>query len=256
MNHMHDGVLNKKRLLDVIRASRPVIFYNDYKGYEYSITGTSFLCEFNQWQFIVTAKHVLKDFDPEGICIPFHYESREFLPYTCVCTPEGNDPEEIDKFDIAVLPLAKKFGSIELQDQGPFRLSSETIEIASDPGKNLILRGFPDTTNKIDYDRKAICLEGNSFGATIVGASIITGCVEIEFNDLSQCDSVNGLSGAPIFSINSLIPPYEVRFAGMLLRATKTSSRGHMLSASIVLKMLHASVARIKSDFLSDVDIK
>jgi len=237
----------QKRLYDVIRASRPVLFRNYVEGYEYSLTGTSFLCEFEGNQFIVTAKHVLSGFDLETICIPFHYESREFLPYTCVCTPVGNDSEEIDKFDIAVLPIAQSFDETDLFGQGPFHLSLETLDQALEPGTHLVLRGFPGGTNKIDYEQQAITLEGTAFGATIVGPSIINGCTEIEFNDLSECHCINGLSGSPVFSINSLVPPYKVRIAGMLLRGTKTSSRGHMLNARSILGMIKAAAAEVFS---------
>lgn len=236
---------SQKRLFDVIRASRPVLFRNYFEGYEYSLSGTSFLCEFESNQFIVTAKHVLDGFDPEAICIPFHYESREFLPYTCVCTPVSSDPEEVDKFDIAVLPIAQNFDETDLSGQGPFRLTVDTIEQTMEPGTHLVLRGFPDGTNKIDYDKNTIIREGTAFGATIVGPSIINGCTEIAFNDLSECHSINGLSGSPVFSINSLIPPYKVRLAGMLLRGTKSSSRGHMLNARLVLGMIKAAAAQV-----------
>jgi hypothetical protein len=235
---------SQKRLFDVIRASRPVLFRNYIEGYEYSLTGTSFLCEFESDQFIVTAKHVLSGFDPESICIPFHYESREFLPYTCVCTPAGNDPEEVDRFDIAVLPIAKNFNDTDLLGQGPFRLSLETIDQALEPGTHLVLRGFPDSTNKIDYEQQSITLEGTAFGATILGRSIIKGCIEIAFNDLTECRSINGLSGSPVFSIDTLAPPYHVRLAGMLLRGTKSSGRGHMLHPRSILAMLKASAAQ------------
>lgn len=234
---------SEKRLYDVIRTSRPVLFRNYVEGYEYSLTGTSFLCTFEGDQFIVTAKHVLSGFDQEAICIPFHYESREFIPYTCVCTPISTDPEEVDRFDIAVLPIARALDETELRGQGPFRLSIDTIDQTLEPGTHLVLRGFPDSTNKIDYEQQAITLEGTAFGATIVGQSIIKGCTEIAFNDLSECRSINGLSGSPVFSINSLTPPYHVRVAGMLLRGTKSSGRGHMLNAGIILPMLNTSAA-------------
>ena len=154
------------------------------------------------------------------------------------------DQFDTDWSDIAVLALDEgKYGDNAFREEGPFVLAEDTIERSFDPGKHLVLRGFPSSTNNIDYEASSITLAGTSFGARIVGPSPMDHCIEISFNDLSGCDTLDGISGSAVFSLDKIDPPYKVNFAGMMLRGTKMSGIGHMLSGETVLKILTAAIA-------------
>jgi len=56
---------------EVRKFSRPVIFDVGYDEYPYSVKSTAFLISYRGHGHVMTAKHVLKNIDPNKILIPF-----------------------------------------------------------------------------------------------------------------------------------------------------------------------------------------
>ena len=233
----------KQRMIDVLRCSRSILFENESPDFAYSMRGTGFACRLGETDLFVTARHVIDGFPLESLCIPFHYGSREFLPYSLRMSILRRDPDDTDWTDIAILALNKD----QYKDQAfngdlPFMLKQDSLDTTLSQGTNLVLRGFPSSSNNIDYDNDVISLAGTSFGAKIAGPSSMKHCTKIIFNDLSKCKTLDGTSGAPVFSFDKPDPPYQMKLAGMMLRGTKESGLGHMLNADSIHQMIQRAI--------------
>ncbi len=69
-------------------------------------------------------------------------------------------------------------------------------------------------------------------------------CHTIHFDDLSNVDSINGLSGSPIFHFKKAdkLNVMNYNFAGMLIRGSKESELGHFVDSFAIYAILNTFI--------------
>jgi hypothetical protein len=224
---------------DILNSSRRLIFENNVPGFEYSARGSAFLCRYHGEDFAVTARHNLKDFSAGAVRIQFRQDGGDFVPIEAQVNIVVCDKEDSSWTDLAVFSLARpmycdgKFGA-EL----PYLISNQSAiwRPAIEDGR-LITRGFPTPLNQIDWDAKKIRQQAAIVEADYDCPSLMDHCSQIKFRDVSMCDTLDGMSGAPVFWLGSS-KPCEHRFAGILIRAGHKSKIGHFINANVVLALL------------------
>jgi hypothetical protein len=112
-------------------------------------------------------------------------------------------------------------------------------------GRHFIMRGFPHCKSHISYDEKVLHEQAVLLEADLVGQSPMKHCYEIKFRNLSPCNTLDGLSGTPVFWIGEG-NPREHRFAGLIIRATYSSGKGHFLHGDVVLTALEKTLMQTR----------
>lgn len=231
------------RVIDMLNSSRQMMFENAIDGYEYSGRGTCFLCRYRDTDFAVTAKHVIKDFAADDIRILFHQAAREFAPHNAQVTIKIPDTDDTDWADLAIYPLERSmYEDSQFGDQLPYPIPSRSLVWQPGMAGHFIMRGFPHDLNAIDYEEAIVRQQAALLEADHVGPSPMAYCHEIAFRDLSVCKTLDGLSGTAVFWVGAS-KPHEHRFAGLMLRATYESGRGHFVHAEVILAALDKTLS-------------
>ena len=66
-------------------------------------------------------------------------------------------------------------------------------------------------------------------------------CHQMRFRDLSHCTDLDGLSGAAVFWVSDAEPRVQC-FAGVAVRATRSSGIGHFVHGSVVVAALEKAL--------------
>jgi hypothetical protein len=226
------------RIIDILKSSRQMMFENALEGFEYTGRGTCFLCRYRGVDFAVTAKHVIRGYSPDQIRIAFHQSSRSFAPHNSQVTIADAGFEDTDWADLAIFPLERShYDDTAFGEEPPYLIPASSALWRPPHGGHFIMRGFPHDLNAIDYDRAVIRQQAVQIEADHVAASSMAHCHEIAFRDISMCTTLDGLSGTPVFWLGAG-PPHEHRLAGVLVRATHSSGRGHFIHASVLVTAL------------------
>mgnify|MGYP003117728251 CR=1 FL=1 len=226
------------RIIDMLNSSRQMMFENAVSGFEYTARGTCFLCRYAGIDYGITAKHVVDDYSADDVRILFHQEAREFAPHNAQLTIKIPDTEDTDWADLAFYPLERsQYQDRQFAEQLPYLIPGSSHIWQPGLKGHFILRGFPHDLNAIDYEAAIIGQQAVILEADYFGQSPMAHCHEIQFRDISMCRTLDGLSGTPVFWLGEAAP-YEHRFAGLLLRATHTSGRGHFVHAEVILAAL------------------
>lgn len=226
------------RIIDMLNSSRQMMFENAVSGFEYTARGTCFLCRYAGIDYGITAKHVIDDYAADDVRILFHQEAWEFAPHNAQLTIKIPDTEDTDWADLAFYPFERsQYQDCQFAKQLPYLIPDSSLIWKPGLGGHFILRGFPHDLNAIDYEAAIIGQQAVILEADCVGKSPMAHCHEIQFRDVSMCSTLDGLSGTPIFWVGDTAP-YEHRFAGLLLRATHKSGRGHFVHAEVILAAL------------------
>ena len=103
-------------------------------------------------------------------------------------------------------------------DQALCPLDLDTVQIdgAPAPSAKLFLRGFPRERARIDYD------DGQIRWPSFAGTARLSAPGELLLDEPDSLASMDGLEGAPIFSLSRS----AISFAGLLLHGEKRSVRG------------------------------
>lgn len=227
------------RIKDMLNSSRQVLFHLGLDGYEYSGRGTCFLCRYASMDVAITPGHVVRALPAaEDVLIPFHQEARAFVPYNALITCSIPDTDDPDWGDLAFFPLERcLYDDSDFSDQPPYAIPHHSAVWRPGMAGHLVTRGFPDDLNLIDYEDGIIRSSAVILEADHVGPSPMAHCHEIEFRDVSMCTTLQGLSGAPVFWLGP-DKPHDHRFAGLLLRATHSSRRGHFVHAEVIISAI------------------
>jgi hypothetical protein len=239
------------RIIDVLNSSRRVLFENDYEGFEYSGSGSCFLCRYKGLDFVVTARHVVNSCSADALRVPFYAGAREFVPHNAQATVVNDDPYDTDWADLAIFPLERDlYSDVQFGAEPPYELSPALAQWSPELPGHLITRGFPDDLQFIDYNRAVIHEQGVILEADAIGRASMAHCVEIAFRDVSPCSTLNGLSGSPVFWLSASKPHNHV-FVGILLRATHSSRRGFIVQAHVLFAALENLVTGNRINHIS-----
>lgn len=230
------------KIADLLQCAKPLIFENKDDEYTYSLHGTCFVVRFHNAFYGITAKHCLRNRDRDSIRIRLLPGDLQFQPMRQIHTIDGDD----DFHDLAFLELATplighaKFQpplvlDLDASAKLKFEITSETV---------LAMVGFPSEINAVDYEKRILKTKGFSADGRYAGPSEDPHCSKIRFNNVAQIQDLDGLSGSPVFAFKEISDgAYLIDFAGVLVRATKTSGTGRYVNSWIIIRALQILAA-------------
>jgi len=243
------------KLVELFKCSRPVLFENDYEGYEYSVGGTAFVVKFKNHYYVLTAKHViinLSKFSPDQFRVQYRPDSRDFLPISNLYKPSVTDTEDTDQFDLAVFQIDDSTLQAELfGEHRPYNLLEMDKFTIYNPNSKFVYRGFPIETRNIDW------VEKNMHQAALLGEAEYLGptgyaCThKLRLLNLQSLNSIDGLSGSPVFQINHDDDRFSREsFAGILIRGSRGCDEAHFLEHRRVIDVLKEIDERHSTTFV------
>jgi hypothetical protein len=211
-----------KKLLSILHCSRPVLFQNADPGFPFSIGGTAFIVRFRKRHFVITAKHVLtmNGFQPEQFRIQYRADSKAFLPLKSVYWLRRSDEDDTDQFDLAAWDVDENAINVDLFcDDLPYELRQSDNLTVFGANSHYLYRGFPTFMRSVDYGGSTIKQGSISSRAQYRGPTPYTHIHEIVLVNDGTLASVDGLSGSPIFQVNSDVGQFSYEaFAGIMIR--------------------------------------
>lgn len=211
--------------------SRPVLFERECSEFPYSLSGSCFGIKYKHQYLIVTAKHVLDNFnEDDNISIPYVLGSDNFLPINNLNTiAYCTFMDDTDKFDIAILNIEDKLLNENFDPNSFFEIEECLADITS--FDKCVIYGFPQEINGIDYDDKKIRVQRQMLEADNIKKSPYDYCFSFETKNESK-KYLNGLSGSPIFGLKENGKGYDYCLIGMMIREK------YFLSSNWILKIL------------------
>jgi len=242
-------------LLHILKCARPVLFYNESEAFPYSVSGTAFFVSYHDRLFAITAKHVLKlhDFDVQQFRLQYQVDHQEMVPTEALYTFRTIDEDDTDRYDVAAWEVARRFVKKELFGAAtPYLLRDADCEPLLNDTSDYLYRGYPRAHREIEFEARQYHLPSVSGAADYLGPDeTIDRVHRLCFRNLDPLDDLDGLSGAPVFRVDSAGGNYSTAaFAGMLLRGTKHSMIGYFLENHRVLELLSDIVAGRVDDLL------
>jgi len=241
------------KLVGITHCARPVLFANDNHEYPYSIGGTAFVIKFEGICFVVTAKHVLnlRSFAPHQSRVQYRPDGRDFLPLGALYLVHGSEEDDTDQYDIAIREVKADilrpdlFGGYE-----PYPLlSMDRYTIYSERGAYLF-RGYPMDMREVDFDSRKIEQGSVTTRAEYVGRTKYASIRELRLLNLCPLQSVDGLSGSPVFQVHNEENTKYSReaFAGMIIRGSIESGRVYIIEHQRIIEVLIEIISGKVSD--------
>lgn len=227
-------------------ACRPVIFEGEHAEFPYWGKGSSFLISNTQNFFWVTASHVIVNMGGSANALRIFPSdnSRISLPFNEQYTINKGSVDE-DHHDVFILRI----------DLSGFDRSGDAPLVAQDIEKGVLpaeylkqddelwVMGYPSDSNTINYDTRTITNTRSVLRAIYKGESISDHCHKLIIESSIKLESLDGLSGGPVFHMKqethsgeSVIYPMLV---GMLLRGTASSGIAHFVSSSVIVNIVN-----------------
>lgn len=234
-------------------ACRPVIFEQNHQEFCYWGKGSSFLIANADNYYWVTASHVLKNMggSVDSVRIFPSDNSRISLPFNEKYTVKADSSNGDDYKDILILRI----------DLHEFDSSGDTPLIAQDLEQGVLgaehlqeddelwVIGYPSESNFIDYDSRAIKNTRSVVRAVYKGRGYSDHCHKLIINTSLKLESLDGLSGSPVFhmkskKLNGQLADYPL-LVGMLLRGTASSGIAHFVSSSVIAEMVRLAESKV-----------
>jgi hypothetical protein len=247
-------------LADLLKITRPISYKNEDKCWPYSTRGSCVVVGCFGRLYIVTAKHVTKDYKPSQILVPYEEGDNHFLPLKEAFVPRTTENEDTDHKDIILIEIWRKELDVN-------RLKKTSIaDISTDAHKQLtsetryIVSGYPFSLNRVDYEKQCISHQAACIPALPMNPNVYIGVDQIKFDsdgglksdsDICTDDPFNGLSGGGIFSLTpNGHGNNTVAFQGILLRATASSRIGYILKTDLIKHYIlgHQKETQAKED--------
>lgn len=231
----------------IAACARPIIFEQEHKEPHYLIGGTCFLCSFRGDLYVVTAQHCLDGASSDQIRIQYHPKSRAFLP---LCSHSAiihdrrvRKDETINYSDIALYTVIQAECDLqELALSNSLALESlMNMPLPIVPEARLFVRGFPsELDNGIDPDFCRIHQQGYLAEANYVKEAPSPYCHELSFVLSHDLDSINGMSGSPVFQIIQTPTGFKdiYSFVGLMLGERPGTATGIFVEYSIVYQAI------------------
>lgn len=234
---MSNGVIT---IGEMLRCSKPLVFEDGFKDFEYSVGGTFFLAKFQGKFFAVSARHCVKDRDGNVIRIMFDElaeNEKKFLPLRRLHV--ANDPPKgpEDYTDVAIMEIEDKHLT-DQQKSSPWFVDLDHFlkhPVRLQKGDLLITRGFPHYLGGIDYDRRVIKIRGFAADGEYDGPTETDHVHVFRFHDLSQVTDISGISGSPVFRVEKAKEGYKYSFAGMIIQGGREPGMCRFIDSDVVL---------------------
>jgi hypothetical protein len=219
-----------------------VLFETELAEAPFATCGTAFLVGFGRSVYLITARHVVRDFPAERLHIRAADDSVDTIPFTrWFVLPPNPDDDVSDlylmRIDLANMPAADRKSATLLNLTTPQR-----DWFASRGSAQFFLFGYPVTASDVNFDLGTVTTSQYFLSAHYVGPSIGQECHELCFANPLALTDLNGMSGSPVFcQISSLGVSGLPIFAGMALRGSVLSKRVHLLGSSRIIAALEAA---------------
>lgn len=232
---------------DLVRCSVPLLWENSDDRFHYTVGATGFLVASCGDFFVITARHNIRGRAIEHLLVPFRAEEREFLTFEAAYIPTTFDGEtDTDHSDFVVLKLA--------QNQTPkdWLVSDQWFDLHF--GRHvptlsekdcLLTAGFPMSLQTIDYDASHLRRQRLVIGGTYGGSAESSHCHCIQFSEMPNIprpavsdEPLSGMSGSPVFAVKPSGKLKAICLAGVMVRATTSSSMGRFIHSSVLWKSL------------------
>lgn len=244
-----------KPLLSILKCARPVLFQNADQEWPLSIGGTAFVVKFRNRYFVLTAKHVLKNFRFDQFRVQYRVDSNYFIPLTAMYTLRDQNPSEFasddDQFDVVVWTtdnehlLTDHFGK-----DLPYPLLSIDQATLFSPNASYLYCGFPTEMRSYDPDRRHMQQAAVSGEAKYLERTRYMGLHKLQLLRVQDwLKDLDGFSGSPVFQINHDEGKYSRdAFAGMLLRGSRPSDVAYFLEHRRIIELLEYVYARPQAE--------
>jgi hypothetical protein len=227
-------------------VARPVLFEHSDETFSYWGKGSSMLLANSQHFFWVTASHVFENLGGtvENLRAFPSDDSRVSLPFNEKYLIKSDASEDKDYRDI----LALRINITEFAEFGDAPLIAQDTELGLLPAEDLAVGavlwiiGYPAEQNAIEYEQAQIKNSRAVIRAIFQGSSLSDHCCVAKVNSSIQLTSYDGLSGSPIFYLQSIIQNNQElvfpRLVGMLLRGTAESGLVHFVNARVIGELI------------------
>ncbi|KAB7887778.1 hypothetical protein [Poseidonibacter ostreae] len=196
--------------------TRPVLFDTKSCDYPYGLLGSCFGIEYENEYLIITAQHVLDNFENKNILVPYILGSDTFLPINIIHELSySSEIDDTDKFDLAIIHIEKKKLNKDFIKTSFYKIDNSLLEATS--YTEFIIYGFPSKINGIDYEEKKVNAQRMIIEAINITKSPYTYCYSLETAEDTK-EYLNGLSGSPVFGLKKVNSQINYCFVGMMIR--------------------------------------
>lgn len=229
------------KLKDLANIVRPLIFDNEYEGYEHNSLGSCVVIEYASRYFAITALHNNKNdgYEPKQFMVPYSSGSNLFFPMKAVFSVETSENEDTDHKDIFFIEIPREDIEEDKLNLDTIYDFSENSDVSITGKTKYVVHGFPDELQNIDFDKKVIKNQRFSVSGRIENRECYLGVDQIKFDGNAGLNSFSGMSGGGVFSLTpDGAGKYFSRFEGILLRGTTASLIGYVLKREIIEEYL------------------
>jgi len=222
---------------------------NSDASFPYTIGATGLLIAAWGDFYVSTTRHNIKGRQIAELLVPCEERGREFLPFEAAFSAAINPNEEdTDYKDFILLKVAKSLVAPEsLITPQWFDLHFRRHVPELLPNDELCVAGFPKSIQSIEYDEAHIRKQRLIVDGVHLGQAESAHCHTIRFHDVTMVpdaaiseEPLSGLSGSPVFVMRSTGGPVVPYLAGMMLRASKSSSTGRFVHSCVLYRTLES----------------
>ena len=193
-------------MFDYKKNPRPLLFKEESTEYPYSLGGTCFLFCYENFPYIISAKHCFCNRDISSLTViidpwqasDHHYPFSFTSPFRTL--PCKGQPEDSDSFDVIYYPVnLQEFTPPVIPFFYPFsKVFEDDFELSF--GREIFVAGYPDPAHDMDYEKEIY----SSALVTAQAINIIPNNdhmfeLKLAPNSLS---TYRGFSGSPVYSYN------------------------------------------------------
>jgi hypothetical protein len=243
-----------QRLLSILKCARPVLFQNADQEWPLSVGGTAFLVRFRDRHFVLTAKHVLRNFELRQFRVQYHPNDNHFVPLTSMYTLRDQRPDEFrgddDQYDIAVWTTAEQHLTVEaLREAQPYPLRAFDGLTIYNPNASYLFCGYPTEGRKYDPEGRHMRQLAVSGRAEYLERTRYACLHRVRLILDHQLTDLDGFSGSPVFQVNHDDKKYSREaFAGMLVRGTRENAIAYFLEHRRIIELLEYVYARPRDE--------
>ena len=235
------------KVKDLANIVRPLVFDNEYEGYEHNSLGSCVVIEYASRYFAITALHNNKNggYKPKQFMVPYSLGANLFFPIKEVFSVETSENEDTDHKDIFFIEIHREEIDEDKLNLDTIYDFSENSNVSITEKSKYVVHGFPDELQTIDFEKKVIKNQRFSVSGRLENRDCYLGVDQIKFDGNAGLNSFSGMSGGGVFS---LTPDgdgkYFSRFEGILLRGTTTSLIGYVLKREVIQEYLEKSIGQ------------
>lgn len=233
------------KVVNLANIVRPLIFDNEYEGYEHKTQGSCVVIEYKTKYFAITALHINSErgYEPRQFMVPYSSGSNLFLPMKEVFWVETSENDDTDHKDVFFIEIPREGIEEEKLDRDTVWDFFENADLDTTRDTKYVVYGFPDELQQIDTDEKVIRNQRFSVSAKLEAKDCYLGVDQIKFDGNAGLNSFSGMSGGGVFSLTpNGDGKYLGRFEGILLRGTPGSLLGYFLQRKFIKAYLEKSI--------------